>query len=116
MSKSEDGKHDKSDMKSGEKSDKDEKTDDGDLNQIMSFARVTEFALPDTFRKENIRATEEATRNYFQQRQEREKLASDPLASFGRVETANKRQRESSQATDTLVYERFVKNSRWADP
>ena len=86
----------------------------------MSFARVTEVALPDSFRQQNIRATEEATREFFRHRQEeREKLESDPLASFGRVipaESAHKRQRDSSQATDTLVYERFVKNSRWGDP
>ena len=113
-------KEEKRDQDAKGDSEKEGKTDDDSLNQIMSFARVTEVALPDTFRQQNIRATEEATRSYFQQRkEEREKLASDPLASFGRVpitESAYKRQRESSQATDSIVYERFLKHSRWGNP
>lgn len=94
--------------------------EDNDLNEPTSFARVAEVTLPATFRERNIRATEEATRAFFEQRQrERERLAADPLARFGRVpealphdEAAERRARDNGRATDTLVYERFVKHAR----
>ena len=93
---------------------------DNDLDQQTSFARVAEVALPAAYRERNIRATEEATRAFFAQRQrEQERLAADPLARFGRVpdslpqdEGAERRARDSGRATDALVYERFVKHAR----
>lgn len=93
---------------------------DNDLDQPTSFARVAEVALPAAYRERNIRATEEATRAFFAQRQrEQERLAADPLARFGRVpdtlpqdEAADRRARDHGRATDTLVYERYVKHAR----
>ena len=81
---------------------------------------MAEVALPAAYREHNIRATEEATRAFFEQRQrEQERLAADPLARFGRVpdtlpqdEAADRRARDTGRATDTLVYERFVKHAR----